>query len=226
MRRGGGGSGNDSQGESSADTSSASSSSSSSLISPTISFGDVTKSHIDDDFTLAPDSDSAGAFTFTSDNTDLVTVSGDTASIIGTHGTAVITAQQAANGAYAAGSATMTITVFNTYCIAAPCITGTCVPTLEGSLTDDNFVCTDCAEGYSGDLCNEYSDNCSEPGYCNSGECIADSDGGSCANCAPCLTGDRCQTAIINCESAAPSPILLCMERNVSGTRDSVSALF
>lgn len=180
-------------------------------IAPAITFGNLTKSYIDANFTLSPTSDSPGAFTFTSGNTGLVTIAGSTADIVGFYGTTTITANQAASGNYAAGSASMTLTVFVTYCIASPCITGTCVPTLQGSLTDDNFVCTDCADGYSGTLCEEYADNCSSLGYCNSGECIPDAGGGSCANCAPCLTGDRCQTAIINCEAQAPM-ILACVD--------------
>lgn len=180
-------------------------------IAPTITFGNLTKSHIDANFTLAPTSNSAGAFTFSSGDTGLVTIAGSTADIVGYYGTTTISASQAASGNYAAGSASMTLTVFFTYCIASPCIAGTCVPTLQGALTDDNFICTDCVDGYSGTLCEEYADNCSSLGYCNSGECIPDANGGSCANCAPCLTGDRCQTAIINCEAQVPM-ILACVD--------------
>ncbi len=184
-------------------------------IAPTITFGNLTKSYIDPNFTLAPTSNSAGAFTFSSGNIDLVTIAGSTADIVGYYGTTTISASQAASGNYAAGSASMTLTVFLTYCIASPCIAGTCVPTLQGALTDDNFICTDCADGYSGTLCEEYADNCSSLGYCNSGDCVADSDGGHCENCAPCLTGDRCQTAIINCEAQAPM-ILACVDPAMS----------
>ncbi len=186
-------------------------------IPPTITFGDLTKSHIDANFTLSPTSDSPGAFTFTSGDTGLVAISGSTADIVGVYGTTTVTAHQAASGNYAARSASMTLTVFFTYCVASPCFGGACTPVLEGALTDDNFSCT-CFEGYSGAICDEYSDNCSAPGYCNSGDCIADSSGGSCANCAPCLTGDRCQTAIINCEARAPV-FLACVDLMMSHIR-------
>ena len=106
----------------------------------------------------------------------------------------------------------MILTVFNTYCNDAPCVTGECIPTLEGALTDDNMVCNCTDPNYSGDICNEYDDNCSAPGYCNSGECIPDSDGGACGNCAPCLEGDRCQTAILNCQQAAAPVFYACVE--------------
>ena len=57
-----------------------------------------------------PTSNSGGAFTYSSGNTSVATVSGNTISILGA-GTAVITATQAANGAYLAGTATATLTV-------------------------------------------------------------------------------------------------------------------
>lgn len=182
---------------------------------PTITFGDLTKSYIDANFTLSPTSDSPGAFTFTSGNLSLVSISGNTADIVGTHGTVTITANQAASGNFAAGTASMTLTVFVTYCVSSPCLFGgECVPTLEGALTDDNFVCI-CPEDTSGDTCEMYDDACEEPSYCNSGECIPDASGGSCGNCAPCLTGDRCQTAIINCESRLPV-LLACVDPAMS----------
>ncbi len=185
-------------------------------IAPTITFGDLTKSRIDPNFTLGATSDSPGAITYTSGNTGLVTISGTTADIVGTHGTTTITASQAASGNYAAGSAFMTLTVFHTYCIAAPCLFGgTCVPTLEGALTDDNFVC-ECPDDTSGDDCGIYDDECEEPGYCNSGECIPDYSGGACGNCAPCLEGDRCQTAILNCQQATLPAPLVCLDEHMT----------
>ncbi len=62
-------------------------------------------------FTLtAPTSNSAGAFTYTSSNTNVATVSGDTVTIVGA-GTSTITANQAANGSYGTGSITATLSV-------------------------------------------------------------------------------------------------------------------
>ncbi len=67
-------------------------------------------------FTLtAPTSNSTGVFTYTSSNTSVATVSGSTLTIIGA-GTATITASQAANGCYASGSVSATLTV-------VPCVT-------------------------------------------------------------------------------------------------------
>ena len=57
-----------------------------------------------------PSSNSGGAFTYSSGNTSVATVSGNTISILGA-GTAIITATQAANGIYLAGTASTTLTV-------------------------------------------------------------------------------------------------------------------
>ncbi len=188
-------------------------------IAPSITFGNLTKSHIDENFTLSPTSNSPGSFTFVSGNTSLVSIVGSTADIVGAYGTTTITANQAASGIYAAASKTMTMTVYLTYCVAAPCMNGgTCTPTFSGNLTadTDNMLCS-CPEGASGTYCEMTAENCSAIGYCNSGECIPDASGGACGNCAPCLTGDRCQTAIINCLSEALVPIdLMCVEERMS----------
>ena len=71
-------------------------------------------------FTITqPSSNSAGAFTYSSSNTDVATISGNTITITGS-GTSTITASQAASGAYAAGSATAPLTVgFNPPAVAA-----------------------------------------------------------------------------------------------------------
>lgn len=58
----------------------------------------------------APTSPSSGAFTYQSSNTGVAMISGSTVTIVGA-GTSVITANQAAAGAYAAGSTTATLTV-------------------------------------------------------------------------------------------------------------------
>ncbi|MBS0214168.1 MAG: IPT/TIG domain-containing protein [Proteobacteria bacterium] len=57
-----------------------------------------------------PTSNSAGAFTFTSSNTSVATVSGRTVTIVG-GGTATLTATQAATANYTAGSVAATLTV-------------------------------------------------------------------------------------------------------------------
>lgn len=75
----------------------------------------------DASFTItAPTSNSAGAFTYSSGNTDVATISGTTVTIKGS-GTAIITASQAANGSYDAGSATASLVVgFDPPTTAAP----------------------------------------------------------------------------------------------------------
>jgi Secretion system C-terminal sorting domain len=65
----------------------------------------------DPNFTLTPPtSNSTGAFTYLSSNTSVATISGSTVTITGI-GTSIITANQAAAGAYSAGSITTTLTV-------------------------------------------------------------------------------------------------------------------
>ena len=62
-------------------------------------------------FTItAPTSNSPGAFTYTSATSSVATISGNTVTLAGV-GTSIITANQAAAGAYAAGSITTTLTV-------------------------------------------------------------------------------------------------------------------
>jgi hypothetical protein len=67
-----------------------------------------------------PTSNSTGAFTYTSSNTNVATISGTTVTITGV-GTSIITAAQAAAGAYAAASITATLNVgYNPPSVAAP----------------------------------------------------------------------------------------------------------
>jgi Secretion system C-terminal sorting domain len=61
----------------------------------------------------APTSPSSGAFTYESSNMGVATISGSTVTIVGA-GTSTITANQAAAGAYAAGSTTATLVVTST----------------------------------------------------------------------------------------------------------------
>lgn len=171
-------------------------------IAPTITFSNLTKSHIDANFTLSATSDSPGAITYTSGNVSLVTISGTTADIVGTNGTTTITASQAASGNYAAGNATMTLTVFATYCISEPCINGgTCVPTLGGNGAE-NFLCTCLNDHYAGVYCEESDLNCYENGgdlICNNGgACVKDIDGGIC-DCVGGFCGNYCQILPSHC---------------------------
>ena len=62
-------------------------------------------------FTLtAPTSNSSGTWSYTSSNTNVATISGSTVTIVGA-GTSVITATQAAAGAYGSGSTTANLVV-------------------------------------------------------------------------------------------------------------------
>lgn len=104
LRRGGGGN---------AQTQTASSQSTSSeivLASPTITFNAISKNYGDATFALTPASNSAGAFTFTSSDTNVATVSSDTVTIVAV-GTTTLTVTQTANGNYTAGSTTAVLTV-------------------------------------------------------------------------------------------------------------------
>ncbi len=68
----------------------------------------------------APTSNSAGAFTYSSSNTDVATVSGSNITIVGS-GSSTISVSQAANGIYSTGSASATLSVgFNPPSTAAP----------------------------------------------------------------------------------------------------------
>ena len=82
------------------------------LPSPTIgAFADMSKTTQATPFTLTnPSSNSAGAFTYTSSNPTVATVSGNTVTIIAA-GTSTITAIQAADGSFAAGTVTALLTV-------------------------------------------------------------------------------------------------------------------
>lgn len=91
------------------------------ITAPTLgTFTVPAKSTSDVPFTLtAPTSNSGGAFTYTSSNTAVATISGTTVTIVGT-GTSVITANQAANGAYGSGSTTASFVVSAPSMQAAP----------------------------------------------------------------------------------------------------------
>ena len=82
------------------------------LITPTISdFTVGTKTVGDQSFILtAPTSNSDGIFTYTSSNTDVATISGNTVTVVGA-GTTTITANQATTATYEAGSISATLEV-------------------------------------------------------------------------------------------------------------------
>nr|WP_320118749.1 DUF4347 domain-containing protein [uncultured Marinifilum sp.] len=74
-------------------------------------FNDMTKLYFDASFEIdAPTSNSAGAFTYSSSNTAVATVSGTTVTIL-SEGSTEITATQAPHSFYAGGSITATLTV-------------------------------------------------------------------------------------------------------------------
>jgi hypothetical protein len=79
---------------------------------PTITnFNNYTKTYFDGSFTIInPTSNSTGAFSYTSNNAAVATISGNTVTITGI-GTANITATQAANTTYSSGTATVSLTV-------------------------------------------------------------------------------------------------------------------
>jgi hypothetical protein len=74
-------------------------------------FNNYTKTYFDGSFIITnPTSTSTGAFTYTSDNAAVATISGNTVTIIGA-GTANITATQAADATYSSGSSIVSLTV-------------------------------------------------------------------------------------------------------------------
>jgi hypothetical protein len=92
---------------------------SSGSISPTITFANLSKTFGNAPFTLSPTSDSPGAFTFTSSNTSVATISGSTVTIVA-NGISTITATQASSGNYSSATATATLTVGAEGTVSAP----------------------------------------------------------------------------------------------------------
>ena len=82
------------------------------LIAPSVSnFNDVTKSFYDGPYTITPPTtNSSGAVTYESSNTNVATISGTTVTIVGI-GTSIITATQAAESTYCSNFITATLTV-------------------------------------------------------------------------------------------------------------------
>ncbi|MEZ7498527.1 fibrinogen-like YCDxxxxGGGW domain-containing protein [Flavobacterium sp. Arc3] len=81
-------------------------------LAPSISnFNNITKLYFDGNYIIAsPTTNSSGAFTYTSSNPAVATISGTTVSITGA-GTSTITANQAGDATYYSGSITSTLTV-------------------------------------------------------------------------------------------------------------------
>ncbi len=80
------------------------------LTAPTITFADIIKNYGAAGFTLAPLSDSSGTFTFTSSDTAVATISGNTVTL-GNAGATTITAVQAQSGNFQEKTVTATLTV-------------------------------------------------------------------------------------------------------------------
>lgn len=77
---------------------------------PTFTLGDLTKNYGDIAFTLSPTTNSTGTISYSSGNTSVATISGNTVTITGA-GTTVITATLAADSTYLGATATATLTV-------------------------------------------------------------------------------------------------------------------
>jgi hypothetical protein len=93
---------------------------SSGSIAPTITFANLSKTFgVDTTFTLSPTTNSPGAFTFTSSNISVATISGSTVTIVA-NGTSTITATQASSGNFSSATATATLTVGAEGTVAAP----------------------------------------------------------------------------------------------------------
>jgi hypothetical protein len=98
-------------------------------------FPPINKVYGDSPFQIkAPSSDSPGAFTFTSSNTNVATIGGDIVTILGS-GNSTITATQAASGKWSSAATTAVLTVSNKICASqAKPLNGNCIaPTLNGS---------------------------------------------------------------------------------------------
>lgn len=115
------------------------------LVAPTLSNFSISTKTVGDSFELtAPTSNSAGAFTYTSSNPSVATISGSTVNAVGA-GNTTITATQAANGSYLEGSITATFTVSN---LIIPTINALTLPTV--AMGDAPFSLTDPISNSSG----------------------------------------------------------------------------
>ena len=110
-------------------------------IAPTVgSFTAMNKTFGDAPFTLSPpSSNSSGAFTYTSNNTGVATISGNMVTLLAA-GTTTITALQAASGGYSAASTSTTLTVNAGTPTVAPTLSG--FSSVSKSFGDPNFSLT------------------------------------------------------------------------------------
>ena len=81
-----------------------------SYASSPLNIDNITKTYGDNSFTIAATSNSTGAYTYTSDDSDVASISGDTVTIVGA-GTTSVTVSQAADSDYLAATTTITLTV-------------------------------------------------------------------------------------------------------------------
>jgi hypothetical protein len=109
---------------------------------PTITFSNIDKTFGDASFNLSPSSNSDGAFSYTSSDAAVATVSGSTVTIVGA-GSATINATQAATTNYLQGTATSTLRVSQ----ATPTIT---FSNIDKTFGDASFNLIDPSSNSSG----------------------------------------------------------------------------
>ena len=115
------------------------------FVAPTLSNFSISPKTVGESFELtAPTSNSGGAFTYSSSDMSVATVSGSTVTAVGA-GNTTITATQAANGSYLEGSITATFTVSN---LIIPTINALTLPTI--AMGDAPFSLTDPISNSSG----------------------------------------------------------------------------
>ena len=110
---------------------------------PTITFSIPTKTFGNAPFTIAPTSNSTGAFTYTSSNTAVVTIVGNVITIIG-EGSSTISAEQASTVNFLSGTITASLVVNP----ATPTITNFSVA--NKTFLDDPFTITDPSSNSTG----------------------------------------------------------------------------
>ncbi|MDA9144875.1 Ig-like domain-containing protein, partial [Flavobacteriaceae bacterium] len=90
-------------------------------VDPTIIFNDLTKDYRDPDFDLSATSNSTGAFIYSTTNTSIAVVTGNSVSIADL-GSTIVTVQQAEDSIYNSATVTMTLTVLNTIFVTENCV--------------------------------------------------------------------------------------------------------
>lgn len=165
------------------------------LTFPTLSLSDITRSFISDPFTLSPESNSSGAFSFISSDPVTASIDGDEVTLHGA-GVVTITAEQESDGTYTSTSTTATITISGRCELSNFCLNGgictNATSTLNGPF--DDYSCS-CPEHYAGRNCELSDLSCMEGGSnacLNGGTCQSSMAGGECS-CPAGWTGDLCQ---------------------------------